>query len=132
MKARHNPPSYQYLPTLQQPTKQREDRDVYGFTALRLYGFTALRLYGFTALRLYGFTALRLYGFTALRLYGFTWQPQGYATLLATVRIRYYMATTKPAYDLQGKGITVGCQLWAADCKIIHWLLRQRYRRGCR
>jgi hypothetical protein len=58
MKALHYAPLYQYLSTLQQPTKQREAGDVYGFTVLR-----------------------------------------------------FYVATTKPAYDLQGKGITVGCGL---------------------
>jgi hypothetical protein len=40
MKTLHNSPLYQYLSTLQQPTKQREAVGVYGFTVLRFYGFT--------------------------------------------------------------------------------------------
>jgi hypothetical protein len=69
MKALHNTPLYQYLSTLQQPTKQRE---VVGFTVLRFYGFTVLR-----------------------------GNHKGMPLL----------ATTKPAYDLQGKGITANCGL---------------------
>jgi hypothetical protein len=83
-------------------------------------GWGRLRFYGFTVLRFYGFTVLRFYVAQATTRVGDHkgGRPQGSP-----------LRDHKTCIRLAGKGHH--CQLWTADCKIVHWLLRQRYRRGC-